>query len=298
MHLDLDCLTSFVALAQEQHYGRAAARLHLSTSALSKRVQRLEGQVGARLLQRGPGGVLGLTPAGGLLAASAGPLLHHAQAVVERAHRDPEKVTLGIPDDGGSGGVEAQDLTAVRRLFAQRHPAAALICRRTPLPEVTNWLLEGLVDVQVTAGAVRHRAAVSTPLNEVRLVAALPEGSDTSDGDCIHVDDLVDRPMLHDPGLPDEFMRPFWLGDLRPARCARLVDIEVTDADAVIRAVATGTGVTVLLAAQARVEPAGIRVLPLVGAPPLLLHAARRRADTRPVVQGLIEVLRERPLVR
>jgi DNA-binding transcriptional LysR family regulator len=81
MVLDLLLASSFVVLAEEKHFGHAAARLHLTKSALTKRVQRLERQVGAALLERGPSGVCQLTPAGRRFAAAAPALLAHAGAV-------------------------------------------------------------------------------------------------------------------------------------------------------------------------------------------------------------------------
>lgn len=50
--LDLSSVASFLVLAEEEHYARAAQRLHLTPSALTKRMQRLERQIGAVLLVR------------------------------------------------------------------------------------------------------------------------------------------------------------------------------------------------------------------------------------------------------
>ena len=55
MDLDLTCVHSWLVLVQEQHFGRAAPRLNLTPSALTKRIQRLERQVGVPLVVRNPG---------------------------------------------------------------------------------------------------------------------------------------------------------------------------------------------------------------------------------------------------
>jgi DNA-binding transcriptional LysR family regulator len=98
--------------------------------------------------------------------------------------------------------------------------------------------------------------------------------------------------MLYDPGLPDEFMNPFWLGDVRPAHDARLVSIVARDSRTVLEQVLRGNGVTVLLPWQADTAPKGVRVLPLLGVGPIELHAATRVGDHRSVVLALIKVLR------
>jgi DNA-binding transcriptional LysR family regulator len=41
MELDLLLASTFMVLVDEKHFGRAAARLHLTSSALTKRIQRL-----------------------------------------------------------------------------------------------------------------------------------------------------------------------------------------------------------------------------------------------------------------
>ncbi|MGI9085430.1 MAG: helix-turn-helix domain-containing protein, partial [Aeromicrobium sp.] len=52
MHLDLTAVQSFIAVADCRHFGRAAERLGISVSALTKRIQRLESSVGVPLIER------------------------------------------------------------------------------------------------------------------------------------------------------------------------------------------------------------------------------------------------------
>jgi DNA-binding transcriptional LysR family regulator len=54
--LDLALVRSFIVVAEEEHFGRAAAALHVTPSSLSRPVSRLQQQVGARLLDRTPRG--------------------------------------------------------------------------------------------------------------------------------------------------------------------------------------------------------------------------------------------------
>ncbi|MFC7648577.1 LysR family transcriptional regulator [Streptosporangium lutulentum] len=56
MDLDLGLVADFLVLVKERHYGRAAGRLHLTSSALTKRIHRLERQLGVALVERSPAG--------------------------------------------------------------------------------------------------------------------------------------------------------------------------------------------------------------------------------------------------
>src|SRR3954453_15782412 len=61
--MELRDLRCFLAVAEERHFGRAAARLDLSQPMVSKAVRRLEQQLGARLVDRSSLPVA-LTPVG------------------------------------------------------------------------------------------------------------------------------------------------------------------------------------------------------------------------------------------
>jgi DNA-binding transcriptional LysR family regulator len=294
--LDLDCLQSFLVLVEEGQYGHAAARLHISAPTLTKRVQRLEHHLGVRLLERrGPGG-LALTPAGKRLAADGGALLSHERAVRQAVSGQPNRVVLGVPYEGGTQSVTATQIGRLRRLLQREQPDAVLVFRRTPLTAMTAWLLEGRVDVQLTPSVVQHGRISSAPVAAVQRVAAVAADSDLGAAANVQLEDFLDQPMLYDPRLPQEFMGPFWLADVRPRALAHLVSIEASDGRAVFDQVRRTANVTVLLASQARGVPPGVRLLAIAGAAPVILHAATRVADRRPVVRSLIDALRLAPI--
>ena len=85
--LDLAQVRAFVAVVDRGHFGRAAAALALSQQALSKRVARLEGQLGP-LLERRRGGTV-LTPAGERFLPDARAMLEIADHAVAEARQAP-----------------------------------------------------------------------------------------------------------------------------------------------------------------------------------------------------------------
>src|SRR5436190_23626263 len=86
--LDLAQIRAFVAVVDHRHFGRAAEALNVTQQALSKRVARLEPALGARLLERGPGGVE-LTAAGERLLPGARRMLEVADRAVADVRRTP-----------------------------------------------------------------------------------------------------------------------------------------------------------------------------------------------------------------
>ncbi|CAI2526499.1 Cat operon transcriptional regulator [Serratia ficaria] len=120
--MELRYLKSFVVLAQELHFGRAARRLHIVQSALSKQMKLLEDEVGCRLLNRNRRGVA-LSDAGRLFLSEAEQAINHAERAVEVARRAGTgllgRVRIGYSASAVHSGVLADFLTRIEQQFPE-----------------------------------------------------------------------------------------------------------------------------------------------------------------------------------
>ena len=155
-------LRYFVAVAEELHFGRAAARLHIAQSPLSQRIKALESALGVELLVRTTRRVE-LTPAGALL-------LDEARGVVERVEQlesvvarirtgETGALRLGVSPDVPAGAVAE----LATRLGARR-PDVRVI----PVEQAAAELVPALVDRRIDVAFVRR------PLDDALLQTGPP----------------------------------------------------------------------------------------------------------------------------
>ena len=296
MELDLGLASSFLVLAEEGHYGRAAARLHVTSPALTKRIQRLERQLGVAVLQRGPAGVLRVTPAGLRFAEAAGPLLAHAEAVRHAARHGPARYTvrIGVPA-GWRAKLVGIGLARITKDLHRSYPEAHFTCRDIPFPELNGCLDDKAVDVLWTSAPVSSAAVDSRPLNvDTELVGLVGARHQWADAGAVDVGAFCAAPMLYNPAVSDQWMRSFWLADIRPRRDARLVEFPASDHQHVLLGVG-GDTVTTTVATSSPPPGSGLRVVTLTGAARMGFHAARRRTDRRGAVLGLVEAFEAVP---
>ena len=231
MELDLALAASFLVLTEERNYGRAAARLHLTSSALTKRIQRLERQLGVTVVERGPAGVLQLTTGGRRFADAAGPLLAHASAARAIARNRPGNyvVRIGLPA-GTRDFLPRIRLRGIVRRVHEAFPEAAFTCREVPFTAMDSCLPDGLVDVLWTCAPVRRADVDSTPIPvSSELVGVVGTRHPLADAGSILAESFCDEQMLYNPAIADDWMAPFWLAGIRPRSQARLVPADIAN---------------------------------------------------------------------
>lgn len=135
--VDLRQLRQFIAVAEELHFHRAAARLNMSQPPLTATVRQLEKEIGAELLERS-NRVMRLTPAGKAL-------LTHARLTIEQAN-----LAVIAARDAASGYTGTLRLTYVGSAMYGRLAKVVRTFRRS-FPNVRLDLKEATTAAQVTA---------------------------------------------------------------------------------------------------------------------------------------------------
>ncbi|MGW3963821.1 LysR family transcriptional regulator [Amycolatopsis sp. NPDC005003] len=206
--MELRTLRYFVAVAEELHFGRAAARLHMSQPPLSRAIKQLETDVGAVLLLRSAAGVT-LTPAGTALLAEARALLDQADQARVRvaAAAGAAALTVGILGDGADPAA-----TRLADAYRRQHPDVEVRVRDTDLTDPTCGLRAGLVDVALTRGPFDETGLTVHELRADPVGAVLRADDPLSGRARLTLADLAGRRWFRFPDGTDPVWQAYWHG--------------------------------------------------------------------------------------
>lgn len=141
--MELRQLRYFVTLAEELHFGRAAAREHIVQSALSQQLQRLERELGVRLLERSTHHVA-LTPAGAAFLVEAREILarvDRARIVARGAAGAAPMVRAGIVD------ASYDSMPQILHEVQAEYPELSIHQIEVGVPEQYGRLADGRLDI-------------------------------------------------------------------------------------------------------------------------------------------------------
>jgi DNA-binding transcriptional LysR family regulator len=262
--MELRQLQAFVAVGEELHFGRAAARLHMAQSPLSQVIRRLEADVGVPLLRRTTRRVE-LLPAGEVLLDRARGILAAAGAAEEDA-RAAAYGELGRLAIGFTGSMTYSLLPHLAKALRAKLPRVRLDLRGEMLtPAQVESLVAGALDVALLRPPVEHPDLVVEPLGVEPLVAALPADHALAALDRVPVSLLADEPFIVYPASARSVVH-----DAVDATCADhgfspLVAIEVAETSTLVSFVAAGVGVALVPVSARQMSVAGAVYRPLAG---------------------------------
>ena len=292
--MELRHLRSFVVLAEELHFGRAAKRLGVVQPALSRTLQGLEEHVGFPLLRRSSRRVA-MTPAGEAF-------LVHAQASLDRAEDALRAARVGSADDYGrvrlgmASGAAQPGIGAALPRFRQRHPGVELSLHRVTEARLGTILAEGRVDACVAWDDSVPAACRRVPVGQVALYAAVPETDPLAAEDTIALAQLASRDLV----VPSRATSPLVFERFTElCRQAGFALRPAVDIDTIPQTLAlvSGGGFVGVAPFSAGFSYPGVALRPLAGMP-LLTYELIWLATATPArrwVDALVEVVVEGP---
>jgi LysR family transcriptional regulator, hydrogen peroxide-inducible genes activator len=295
--LKLKDLRYLVAVADERHFGRAAARCFVSQPTLSAQLKKLERTLGVQLIERAPNNVT-LTPAGQEMVTRARRILEASDEVVQLAHshRDPLAGKLRVALLPTIGPYLLPRVASALRRALPRLELRLYEYQTAPLLEK---LQAGQLDVGILALPVEAPGCEARELYSEPFTVALPERHALAARKTLRVADLQGETLLL---LEDGHC----LREQALEICARVgtqdsQDFRATSLETLRHMVATGAGVTLLpeLASRGAWGNArGVAVRPFARPVPVRHIGALWRKSTarQAAIDGVCKVIREHAL--
>ncbi len=256
-------LRSFVAVAEELHFGRAARRLHLSQPPLSMQIRRLEAELGVSLFTRSRHAV-SLTEPGQALLGRARSLLLEADRAVQEVQR-VARGESGVLAIGYTPNATFQVLPRLVPKFRARWPEVRLDLIELRSLEQPDALRAGRIEVGFACLPIDPGDLVQRAVTRERMVVALPATHALAKRARIPVTALRDLPYIR---VPPE-IEPGWsrlaFEALTRAGVSLVIAQEADTKLAMLGLVAAGMGVSVVSESMSSLGPRGVAFRPLSG---------------------------------
>jgi DNA-binding transcriptional LysR family regulator len=298
--MELRHLRYFVAVGEEQHYGRASRRLRVAQPALSRQIQDLEEEVGFKLFERLPRGVK-LSTAGKLFLEDARRILQEVSEAAARAARvargQSGTLRVGFTENASWRGVVPDSI----RRFREQQPGAELQLQ----PAASLEQLEAIRSGRLDAGFVNFMPKSDPELDQLPVAIqhvelAAPKRHALTKLKKLRLRDLTDVPFVWfprwaNPAFYDRLMHECYRGGLKSPRIVQEGLNEAT----ILSLVSTGLGVGWVVGTARWRSPETVVILPVVDLNmPLPLALAWRRDNTSTLLANFIAEVRRLPDVR
>jgi DNA-binding transcriptional LysR family regulator len=289
--MELRHLRYFAAVADELHFGRAAARLHIAQPPLSQQIRQLEGELGFELFVRAHRRVR-LTEAGRAFLGDARGILSRVEQATENARR----VARGEAGGLAVGFIASATYGLVPALvqeFRRRHPGVALSLSELSTEEQLQALRTGAIQLGLGRPPADDPSLAIEPLLDEPLELALHAGHPLARARTVPLRAIAEEPFILFPRLP----RPGWadvvLGHCREAGFKPQVVYEAMELSTALAMVAAGVGVTLVPASVRTLHARGLVYRPLSApAPTTRLIALYGREGAPPAVARFVDVAR------
>lgn len=259
--MEIRHLRSFVTLAEELHFGRAAQRLSIVQPALSMQIKMLEEELGVRLFERNRHSVM-LTDVGAVFLPEAWATLHQAAHAADIARASGRGET-GRVRFGFVSSVLPELLPTLVRTLHARYPRIELVLKDMPGPDQATALKNGQLDF----GLMRLPAVIpgiqTREVLQETYILALPGDHPLAAYDTVPPTALAHVPVFvlgrrYAPGFYDELMQ-----SLSGQGVQLHIASELGEFTTMLALVAAGLGIGLLPANAGRALPPHVIARPL-----------------------------------
>ena len=298
--MELRHLRYFLAVGEEQHYGRAARRLRVAQPALSRQIQDLEEELGFKLFERLPRGVK-LSAAGQLFLGEARRILREVNEAAARAARvargQSGTLRVGFTESASWRGVVPESF----RRFREMQPDAELQLQPSPSLVQLDALRSGRLD----AGFVFNMPKTDPELDArsvaiERIELAVPTSHPVAKLKQVRLRELAGAPFVwfprrEAPALYDRLMRECFRGGLKSPRIVQ----EGQDEATILSLVATGLGIGWVLGTARWHRPKSVVIVSVLDMDlPQELSLAWRKDNGSPLLARFVADVQRYPEVR
>ncbi|GAA1001569.1 LysR substrate-binding domain-containing protein [Subtercola frigoramans] len=289
--MELRDIEAFVAVAEELHFGRAAARLRISQPPLSNRIRQLEADLKVQLFVRNTRNVT-LTDAGARLLIPALKVLNQlnlTRAAAESIRTGEEgRVRLGF-----AGASSQRSLPLLSRAVRLAHPGIELeLQSQTYVYTAIEKLVAGSLDLAFSRLPSNHPQLESRVIEVEEIICAVPDSHPLAQQGEVRLSDLRNEDFVSLPEDQGSILQATMFAlcvtaGFRP----RLTQI-APDSATVLALVAAGVGVTITLSSVTPAQNVGVAYLPIIDAEPNHMFAtlAWRKDDQSPALRKVLAI--------
>jgi DNA-binding transcriptional LysR family regulator len=192
--MDFDQLETFLEVARNLSFSRAAEKRFRTQPAISAQVRAMEEEVGARLLDR-TGGKVSITAAGKIFLAYVESALD-ARRVAYAAVAEAERVPGGEIVVAANEGSCLHILPEVFAEFMSSYPDVGITVKRSETREILEAIIDNSADFGVAAMPVTDKRITAVTIHKDELVVIMPSGHPLAKFKEIQVAQMADYPIL------------------------------------------------------------------------------------------------------
>jgi DNA-binding transcriptional LysR family regulator len=286
---DLKHLSTFVAVAEELNFHRAAERLTMAQPAVSRVVLELEDRLGVKLLERTTRKVR-LTESGRYLLEEAQEILSRID-IAENTVRllaSGTKAILRIGYTTITGHSLVPDIT---REFRQSNPDVRLELTYLHSPAQRDKILQDEIDLGFIEGSFQSSEIETRPVARHRLVALLPPSHPLAAKTTLTIEDLAREQLVMGTNAEWPTFRRIVIDAFQSAGQVMTVAQEASSITGILGLVTAGVGITIFTGMPRFCGENAIVARPVVTDPPVIVetHLAWRRASISGAMRRFIE---------